>query len=115
MSTKSLSSRYIETNFIPSILKPTPGSFRPDQLPGIRCDPCYPSDVTSYRDLYWAAFALRLQCVAGEHRFGWTEMGATRSIGVFVWAPDSAMDKLVAKDGPRVLQAMAGMGNMSIS
>ena len=52
------------------------GFFRREELPGgIGCEPCYSTDVTSYRDLYWAAFALRLRCVEGEQRFGWTEMG----------------------------------------
>ena len=51
------------------------GSFRPEELPNINCEPCYPTDVASYRDLYWAAFALRLQCVAGEQKLGWTEIG----------------------------------------
>lgn len=51
------------------------GYFHPEELPGIGCSPCYDTDVASYRELYWAAFALRLQCVAGEHQFGWIDMG----------------------------------------
>ena len=56
------------------------GSFHPGELPGIECEPCYPSDVATWHDIYWAAFALRLQCVAGQQRFGWTSMGTRPSL-----------------------------------
>ncbi len=55
-----------------------PGFFHTEELPGIACAPCHPTDVTSWREIYWSAFATRLQCVAGEHKFGWTDIGTYR-------------------------------------
>ena len=61
------------------------GFFHPGELPGLSCDPCYPTDVASWRELYWAAFALRLQCVAGQQQFGWTRMGTHPSLVLPPW------------------------------
>ena len=67
-------------------------------------------DTVSDLDLQNAAYRLEEGCVSfdkGVSLPGWTYVGAQRSIGVFLWARDSAIDRRVSHSDTSIEDAIA--------
>ena len=70
-------------------------SFRPGTLPGVGPQAYPPTDLASFRDIYFAALSLSVQCTRRLKQPGWSATGGRGSIGVFFWATESIIDRLV--------------------
>lgn len=84
-------------------------SFAPGILPGAGQGPWPPTDIASFRDVYFTALAVDVQCTRHQGKAGWSHTGGRRAVGVFFWGTGSRID-MVVRNGVQLLKPL-GLGN----
>ena len=70
-------------------------SFIPGTLPGVGPQ-AYPlTDPSSFRDIYFTALGLSVQCTRRQRRPGWSRTGGRQAVGVFFWGTESRINMQV--------------------
>lgn len=70
--------------------------FSPGQLPGDSSFHLQPYDLSSYTGLWRAAKVVEMGCLQPPRRVpGWAPAGAHGGIGVFLWATESDINRLI--------------------
>lgn len=78
-------------------------SFAPGMLPAAGRGPWPPTDIASFRDIYFTALAVDVQCTRLQGKAGWLHTGGRRAVGVFFWGTESRMD-MVVRNGVHLLR-----------
>lgn len=75
-------------------------SFQPRQVPG-SIGPYQPSDIGTYKQIWRSVENIAKICLPSRnHNAGWEAVGSAGSIGVFVWATGSNIDRSVSGGTP---------------
>jgi len=78
-------------------------SFAPGMLPGAGREPYPPTDIASFRDIYFTALAMDVQCTRRQGKAGWSHTGGRLAVGVFFWGTESRID-MVIRNGVQLLK-----------
>lgn len=78
-------------------------SFAPGMLPGVGLEPYPPTDVASFREIYFTALAGGVQCTRRQGKAGWSHTGGRQAVGVFFWGTESGINTLV-RNGMQLLK-----------
>lgn len=70
-------------------------SFAPGMLPEAGREQWPPTDIASFRDLYFTALAMDVQCTRRQGKAGWSHTGGREAVGVFFWGTESRIDMVV--------------------
>ncbi|CAD6591248.1 MAG: hypothetical protein ASARMPREDX12_005046 [Alectoria sarmentosa] len=80
-----------------------------EPLPGRGSGRYEQSDTATFKDIWGAARVVERDCLLPTRRPGWDAVGSTSSIGVFLWATDSAINEQVMGRGGGVVNGLPAL------